>query len=164
MSAAVSETQTAPDGLLLAAACAAAGTLIPVVAHQLGILGHLPDPPGSLFASDRITESKAAHPLGIPDGVLGAGSYAATIALVLLARTRPKVRKLLALKLVADGSLAGFNVVRQVALFEKLCSWCTGTAACTAVMVLAGRRLLTAELSLRKPSRRKPRRQRKPWR
>ncbi len=134
-----------PDVPLSIATAAAVATLIPVVAHQLGTLASLPDPPGSLFASNQITDSKAAHPLGIPDGILGIGSYGVTLALVLLARRRQKARRLLALKLMADGSLASFNVVRQVVSFGKLCSWCTGTAICTAAMVFAGRKVIAEE-------------------
>jgi len=134
-----------PDTLLVTAASAALVTLLPVAAHQMGCLAHLPDPPGELFASDRITESKAAHPLGIPDGLLGLGSYGTTLSLILLARSRPKARRFLALKLVGDGAVAAFNVVRQVATFGKVCSWCTGTALCTAVMVIAGRSLIADE-------------------
>lgn len=134
-----------PDALLVAAASAALVTLFPVAAHQLGCLTHLPDPPGEFFASDRITESKAAHPLGIPDGLLGLGSYGITLSLILLARSQPKARRFLALKLVGDGAVAAFNVVRQVATFGKLCSWCTGTALCTAVMAVAGGSLIADE-------------------
>ena len=132
--------------VLLAAACAAVGTLIPVAAHQAGLLDHLPDPPGGIFDSDQITESDAAHPLGIPDGVLGLGSYGITLALALPACNCPTMRRLLALKLLADGSLAGINVARQVISFRKLCSWCTGTAACTGLMLLAGRKLIAEEV------------------
>ena len=67
--------------VLTAATCAAVVTLIPVVAHQIGAIDHLPDPPGSIFASDRITESKSAFPLGIPDGILGMTSYGVTLGL-----------------------------------------------------------------------------------
>jgi uncharacterized membrane protein len=134
-----------PDTLLVTAASAALVTLLPVAAHQLGCLAHLPDPPGELFASDRITESKTAHPLGIPDGLLGLGSYGITLSLILLARSRPKARRFLALKLVGDGAVAAFNVVRQVATFARICSWCTGTALCTAVMAIAGRSLIEDE-------------------
>jgi len=133
------------DAALLVATTAAIATLLPVVAYQLGALASLPDPPGAIFASNRITGSKAAHPLGIPDGVLGLGSYGATLALALLARSRPDARPLLALKLVGDGSLAGLNMVRQVVSFGKLCSWCTGTAFCTAAMVFAGRKAIAQE-------------------
>ncbi len=120
-------------------------TLLPVVAHQLGALASLPDPPSSWFASDRITDSKAAHPLGIPDGILGIGGYGATLTLILLARSHPKARRMLALKLLLDGSMAGFNMVRQIVGFGKLCSWCTGTAICTAAMVFAGRKVIAEE-------------------
>ena len=43
--------------VLAAATCAAMATLIPVAAHQIGVIDHLPDPPGRVFASDRITNS-----------------------------------------------------------------------------------------------------------
>jgi uncharacterized membrane protein len=126
-----------PNPLLIVATSAAVLMLLPVAAHQLGCLAHLPDPPGELFASDMITESKAAHPLGIPDSLLGLGSYGITVSLILLARSHPKARRFLTLKLVGDGAVAAFNVIRQMATFGKICSWCTGTALCAAVMVAA---------------------------
>jgi uncharacterized membrane protein len=130
---------------LMIATSAALVTLLPVAARQLGFIDHLPDPPGRLFASDRITGSKAAHPLGVPDSLPGLASYGATLTLVLLARESNAARRLLALKLLADGSLASFNVVRQILSFRKLCSWCTGTAIATAAMVICGRGLIAAE-------------------
>lgn len=133
------------EALLLAANAAALLTLLPVAAHQLGCLRHLPDPPGQIFASDRITMSKAAHPLGVPDSLLGLGSYGVTLALAVLTRTRPGARPLLAMKLIADGGLASFNVVRQIVSFRKLCSWCTATAFCTGVMVYAGSALIAEQ-------------------
>jgi uncharacterized membrane protein len=114
-------------------------TLLPVAAHQLGRLDHLPDPPGKVFESDKITASAAAHPLGIPDSLLGLGSYEVTLALILASRNNRKARKALGLKLLLDGSVAGFNVVRQVVLFRRLCSWCTATALCTVAMVASER-------------------------
>jgi len=149
----MSSTLTAvPDrhshGMLALATCAAMATLIPVVAHQIGVINHLPDPPGSLFASDRITESKAAYPLGIADGILGLGSYSLTLGLVVTAQNCPGARRLLAYKLSADGALAGFNVVRQIVSFRKICSWCTATALCTAVMLFAGRRVIAHEVGV----------------
>jgi len=134
-----------PNALLIAATSAALLTLLPIAAHQLGSLPHLPDPPGGLFASDRITESKTAHPLGIPDSLLGLGSYGITLSLILLARSHPKARRFLTIKLVGDGAVAAFNVVRQVVTFGKICSWCTGMALCTAVMVAADRSSLEGE-------------------
>jgi uncharacterized membrane protein len=145
--AALVQGKTSVCPSLVIATSAALLTLAPVAASQLGLLDHLPDPPSSIFASDEITGSSLAHPLGIPDSLLGIASYGGTLTLVLLARERPQVRKLLVAKLVADGAAAGFNAVRQIASFRKLCSWCTATAICTAVMVIAGRKLIASEVS-----------------
>jgi uncharacterized membrane protein len=123
------------NAALIVFTSAALLTLLPVAAHQLGILPHLPDPPGKMFESDAITESAMAHPLEIPDGLLGIGSYTATLALALSARSCSQACRLLPLKLAADGALAGFNTVRQALKFRKLCSWCIGTAVCTAAML-----------------------------
>jgi uncharacterized membrane protein len=124
------------DERVAIAACGVAlATLVPVLLHQVGVVEHLPDPPGEWFASDKITESKAAHPLGIPDAALGLASYGVTMALLLAARKHRAVRPLLA----GDAGMAGFNVVRQVVSFGKICSWCTGTAVATAVMVASAR-------------------------
>lgn len=133
------------DGLLLAATSAAILTLLPIAAHQLGLLEHLPDPSSRIFDSDAITESKSAYPLGIPDSLLGLGSYGMTFLLVVLARRDDRARNLLAAKLTADGAVAGFNVVKQIVSFRKLCSWCTGTALCTAAMMFAGRGTIRQE-------------------
>lgn len=129
--------------LALAACGTALATLVPVAAHQLGFLRDLPDPPSDLFASDRITSSPMAKPFGMPDALLGLGSYSITLALLWAARKRvPYARPALAGKLVADTSLAAFNSVRQVTTFRKLCSWCTGTALATFAMAYCGYRFL----------------------
>lgn len=123
---------------LIAATSAAIVTLLPLAAHQLGFLAHLPDPPGRAFASDAITESKAAHPFGVPDSLPGIASYGATLGLCLLARKHAAARRLLGFKVAADGALASINVIRQVVVFRKICSWCTGTALATAAMIISG--------------------------
>jgi uncharacterized membrane protein len=135
------------QALLLASCCTAVAMLVPVALHQLGALSHLPDPPGPLFDSDRITESRMAHPLGVPDSLPGIASYGTTLALILLARNCDGARRMLGGKLLVDGGAAAFNVVRQVVRFGKLCSWCTGTALATAVMVYAGRRAIAESVS-----------------
>jgi uncharacterized membrane protein len=145
MSDAGSVVQMAPPGAAAAAACGVAlVSLGPVALHQLGAIPHLPDPPGRIFDSDGITQSKAAHPFGVPDGLLGVASYGATMALLLAARGQPKVRPLLAVKLAGDAGFAGFNVVRQIVQFRRVCSWCMLTALATGVMVYAGRKMLTS--------------------
>ena len=128
------------DGVAIAACGVAMATLVPVLLHQVGVVEHLPDPPGRWFGSDEITESEAAHPLGVPDALLGLVSYGVTMGLLVAARRHKVVRPLLAAKLAGDAGMAGFNVVRQVVQFGKVCSWCTGTAVATAVMVACGRR------------------------
>lgn len=130
------------NALLIGATSCALLTLLPVAAYQLHLLEHLPDPPGSLFASDKITSSKMAHPLGVPDSLPGLASYGVTLGLVLYAGNHPAWRRILALKLVGDGAIASFNVIRQVVAFGKICSWCTGTAISTGVMVYGGRKII----------------------
>jgi uncharacterized membrane protein len=139
---ALSEKQLHDNKAALLATGAALLTLLPVAAHQLGLLDHLPDPPGSCFASDEITESRAAHPLGIPDSLLGIGSYGITLGLLWAARQTRLVHPLVRAKLGADAAAAAANSVRQVVNFRRLCSWCTGTALATAALVHYGRKSL----------------------
>ena len=48
--------------------------------YQLGVIRHLPDPPGKLFDSDKVNASTSAYRFGVPDGPLGLISYAAMLA------------------------------------------------------------------------------------
>lgn len=130
------------DKLLIAACCTALATLAPVALYQTGMLKRLPDPPFRVFNSERITKSKAAHPLGIPDAILGLASFAATLSLILLARRHPTARTLLGAKLTLDVSAAAINASRQVISFGELCSWCTGTALAAGGMAYTGRRTI----------------------
>ena len=127
----------------LAVACSVAmAGLLPVALYQLRLIHHLPDPPGRYFDSERIISSKAAHPFGIPDSLLGLASYGTTLALVVGAGAPGPVRTLLVAKLLIDSGMAGFNTARQVVSFRRICSWCMVTAAATAAMAYAGRSLL----------------------
>ncbi len=130
------------DKLLIAGCCTAMATLVPVTLYQTGALHRLPDPPFRVFDSEQITMSHAAHPLGIPDGVLGLTSFGATLVLTLLARRHHAAKKLLGAKLTLDASAAAFNASRQVVSFGRLCSWCTGTALAAGVMAYAGRKTI----------------------
>lgn len=132
------------EAAAISAACVAIATLVPVALFQCGAITDLPDPPGPWFGSNRITTSKSAHPFGIPDALLGLASYGTTLALVLAARRGYPFRRLLRAKLSIDCGIAAFNVVRQLIVFRKMCSWCTGTALATAAMVTAGNRYLNA--------------------
>ncbi len=132
-------SNTADEALLLGACCTALATLVPVAMYQTGLLKHLPDPPSKVFNSERIVSSKAAHPFGIPDALLGLGSFGITLALILLSKRSPVAKKLLGAKLIADAAAGTFNAGRQVVSFGKLCSCCTGTAISAGVMAYAGR-------------------------
>ena len=128
--------------LTIAGASIALATLVPVALYQTGVIKSLPDPPGEWFASERITKSKDAYPLGIPDALPGLASYSATLALALLAPGDPLARRLLGPKLALDGAVAGFNFAKQIVKYRKLCSWCSGTSLATAVTCVAGRSYL----------------------
>jgi hypothetical protein len=87
----------------------------------------------TMFDFERITMSKSAHPLGIPDALLGLASFSATLTLAILARRHKTARILL------DASAEAFNANRQLLSLGKLRSWCTGTAISAGVMAYAGR-------------------------
>ena len=129
----------------IAATAGAMFSLLPVAAHQIGMIKHLPDPPGSIFDSDRITTSRMAHPFGVPDALLGLASYAVTLGLLLATRYTAYAKPLLRAKLNVDATAAATNVIRQVVTFRRICSWCTATALCTAAIVSCGRRSARAE-------------------
>lgn len=133
------------DSWMTGACCVALAGLVPIALYQLGVLNHLPDPPGKVFASDQITSSKAAHPFGIPDSLLGLASYGTTLGLLVASRKSSLCGYLLGAKLCMDGAAAGFNSVRQVVSFKRICSWCMVTAGATAVMVFAGRGCVRAD-------------------
>ncbi|GAA3768264.1 vitamin K epoxide reductase family protein [Terriglobus aquaticus] len=135
------------DAVMLGACCATLATLVPVALKQAGALDHLPDPPVRLFDSDGITQSKTAHPLGVPDSFLGLASFGTTLALMLLAKRNRNARTLLGGKLAADAAFASFNLVRQVVEFRKLCSWCTGTALAALTMSAAGKMVIVDAVS-----------------
>src|SRR5439155_16208228 len=90
-----------------------------ITLRQLGIIKHLPDPPGRWFDSDKINTSKAAHPFGIPDGALGAAGYAANIALAATGR-----RRLLKVATVAQALAAAYYLREMLFRQKKLCPYC----------------------------------------
>jgi uncharacterized membrane protein len=114
----------------------AMASLVPVALFQFKAIRNLPDPPGSLFDSERITTSRAAFPLDIPDGALGLVSYGTTLALLVAdTPSRPILHKVVQAKLLLDGGIAVTNAVRQFVRFKKVCSWCMGTVLGTAGML-----------------------------
>jgi uncharacterized membrane protein len=124
---------------MMGACCVVLATLVPVALYQTGVISQLPDPPGRIFDSELITGSAEAHAFGIPDALLGLGSFGMTFALMLFANRSRVAGKLLGAKLTLDLTMAAFNTARQVVRFRKLCSWCTGTALATVAMTFEGR-------------------------
>jgi uncharacterized membrane protein len=137
------ESRTRPPGrdhaVVTTACCAALASLVPVALYQTRVVNRLPELPFKVFDSERITSSAAAHPLGIPDALLGLGSFAVTLGLILQARQSERAETMLGAKLALDAAAAAINATRQVAAFGKLCSWCSLTALAAGVMAYAGR-------------------------
>lgn len=132
--------------LAIACCCVAMASLAPVVLLQLHWIDDLPDPPGRIFDSKRIVTSKGAYPLGIPDGLLGMGSYGITLALLLAAKpSNPVARGLLRGKLLLDGTMAAHNARKQMKQYGRICSWCMGTAMATAGLVYFARKAREAQ-------------------
>jgi hypothetical protein len=131
------EIRSTPQWLAIASCAAAIGTLVPITLYQSGVIGNLPEPPGSAFQADRLTKAPSARPFGIPDGYLGLASYGVTLGLLLSQRRTPVMNIARHAKLGLDGLVAGVNVGRQVKQ-GKYCSWCLGTAAATGAMLWFG--------------------------
>lgn len=119
----------------------AVGVLLPVAAYQMGVLRHLPDPPGRWFDSDRVDASGEAYlPGHVPDAMTGILSYAATLVLAGTGpadrwRERPWVPLLLAAKVIADAGSAGYLTAEQISQHRRLCSWCLAAAVAVGASV-----------------------------
>lgn len=138
--------RSAHHGMAVACCCVAIGSLVPVVMLQLGRIDDLPDFPARIFNTKRIVLSKSAFPLGIPDGMLGIGSYTVTLVLLLAARPgRPLLQAALRGKLMVDGAMAARNTRKQITKFGRICTWCMGTAVATAGVVYFARKSREAE-------------------
>ncbi len=127
---------------IIVASATCVASLVPIALYQLGFVSHLPDPRSPLFDSDGITSSAMAHPFGIPDSLLGLGSYGLTLGLSLTPPEKTVMRQALAAKIAFDGVFALTNTVRQIVSFRKLCFWCMGTVAATAALVWNARGLI----------------------
>ncbi|MGI8535685.1 MAG: vitamin K epoxide reductase family protein [Mycobacteriales bacterium] len=115
------------------------GALGVVTAYQVGLLKHVPEPPGSYLDADRVDASGEAYQLlGTPDGALGIASYAATVALAAMgaadrATTQPWIPLLAAAKAGLDLVSGGYLFAEQITKHQKLCGWCTVAAAASVV-------------------------------
>lgn len=138
---AIAPSRSAHHGMAIACCCVAIGSLVPVVMLQLGKIDDLPDFPARIFNTKKIVLSKSAFPLGIPDGMLGIGSYAVTLLLLTTAKpSRPLLQAALRGKLMVDGAMAARNTRKQITNFGRICTWCMGTAVATAGVVYFARK------------------------
>jgi hypothetical protein len=115
---------------------AAAGSLGLVGLYQMGILRHLPDPPGP-FHSDKVDASGEAYSfLKTPDAAISVASYGATAALIGMGagnryRDQPWLPLLLAAKVAVDALGAGVLTAEQVTKHKKVCFYCLVAALAT---------------------------------
>src|SRR5688572_20874539 len=72
-----------------------------VALRQMGVVRHLPDPPGRLFDSDAVTGSRAAYVFGLPDAAIATTAYALNLVAASAARTRPGRRSVWSILLLA---------------------------------------------------------------
>ena len=106
-----------------------------ISAYQLGFVRRLPDPPG--FDSEAVVGSRRAYRyFGVPDGLLGLGSYAATAVLAAAggndrARRRPLLSLTFAGKVLFDLLNALKLTWDEWAKEKAWCSYCLLATACT---------------------------------
>ena len=119
----------------------AAASMGLVAAYQIGLIRRLPDPPWRGFDSEKVAGSaEASSMLGMPDAVLGLGSYAATLGLAACCGSdrgpsRPWLPLALAAKVTLDAAVAGRKALGQWPRYRALCSWCLVAAGASLASV-----------------------------
>jgi uncharacterized membrane protein len=111
-----------------------------VAAYQVGVLRHLPDPPGP-FDADRVDASPYAFPGGlVPDGPLMVGTYAVTAALAAAggedrARRRPVLSLLTGAKVAVDAVTTVVLAGQEWRQNRALCAYCQVATVASLVSV-----------------------------
>jgi hypothetical protein len=119
----------------------AAGSMGVVASFQLGLVRQLPDPPLPGFDPEKVAGSGDAYALmGIPDAILGLGSYTLTFGLAAIGegdRTASMSWPSLALaaKVLLDAAYAGRKALGQWPQHRALCSWCLVAAGASLASV-----------------------------
>ncbi|MDX5348930.1 MAG: vitamin K epoxide reductase family protein [Hymenobacteraceae bacterium] len=100
---------------------------------QMGAIKKLPDLPGKVFDTEKVNTDGKAVLLGMPDGVVSLGGYAATVVFAMAAtRFKKQSRWIdLALGAVVAGQAAGAAqyLVNMATVQKKACIYCIGGAA-----------------------------------
>ncbi len=105
--------------------------------YQMGIIRHVPEPPLPHFDADKVNASPDAYRrLDMPDGILGTGSYAVTMALAAAggkdrAQVVPWLPLALAGKVAVDTVIAVQLTFDQAQKQHAFCLWCLLTSAAT---------------------------------
>ncbi len=119
----------------------AAGSLGLVTLYQIGLISHVPEPPLPFLDADTIDAAPEAYAmLSMPDGVLGIGSYAVTMALAAAGgkdRTteHPWLPMALAAKVAFDAFVAYETTVEQWEEHRAFCLWCLLSASASVATV-----------------------------
>ncbi len=121
----------------------AMGALSLITLYQMGILKHLPEPPlpGLEMDADKVNSSDDAYSMfSMPDGIIGLGSYAATVGLAALggedrAYKQPWIPLILAAKVGFDTYQAMQLIKSQTTEYKAYCFWCLTTAGATFVTI-----------------------------
>jgi uncharacterized membrane protein len=108
--------------------------------YQLGVIRHLPDPPGRLFDSDAVNASRKAFATGIPGGTLGALLHASELVLLAASGTRetgrsPILDLLLGGAVVAGAGAAAHYLYDMAANEKRACVYCLVAAATAFAMI-----------------------------
>ncbi len=119
----------------------AAGAMMPISLYQMGVIGHLPEPPLPRLDADAVDASAEAYAiLATPDAVLGLGSFAVTAWLAAIggedrARTHPWVPLALVAKASLDALFGAKLTVDQWTRHRAFCSWCLLAAGASVATV-----------------------------
>ena len=108
--------------------------------YQLGVIRHLPDPPGRLFDSDKVNGSRKAYATGVPDGTLGLALYALTLVLTGAGGTsrtgRPAILDLALGGAVLAGAIGAAHYLYDMVMRqERACPYCLAGAAVSFAML-----------------------------
>ena len=114
-----------------------------IALRQLGVIRHLPDPPLPGFDADRVTTSRAAYPLGVPDAPLAVAGLALNVLLARAGGGDDRAARAPWLPVVAAvhaGSQATAAAVYFTLMPTKIKAWCAycllGAAVNAAVFAL----------------------------
>ncbi|WP_299762111.1 vitamin K epoxide reductase family protein [uncultured Pontibacter sp.] len=118
---------------------------------QMGYVRKLPDLPGDVFDTVKVNTSKDAVIMGMPDGVISLGAYAATMFLAMAGTRFKKRSKLIDLALggiVLGQALGAAQYLYKMAFVQKkMCVYCVTGAVINFVSIKPAYKLITGQSS-----------------